>query len=379
MARITFFPLSSHWPPHHKYFPAMSSRKQESAPFICLAGFLAASVGFLLSVLATIFASLASCFLGKPIIEARDAAVIASTPSPPDSLPADSLPDKTATPSTPSTKRRGSPEKLLIDVKPNAEPEFGVKLSSSPLEVSPDATPTRHLVQFLTPSEEIPTISITPPPTRLSHQFDNSSRASSTEINTLSSAASVDSHAVPVPERRGRRLRFSKIVHLFSDKRAVNRRGSLPALSDESLSPALNLSPVPLSPAVFHPSPPPSSPRSKSNPRKSRPRSLILRTASCPILHHSRGHSRSLSTEQVPPMPPVPATPQSPSCKKPKAEKKEPAPRPRTHPYEAPYFIPPPDSADVEEPLVRRRPSRRLTAPLERPLSGLHASVVGPA
>ncbi|KAJ7894587.1 hypothetical protein B0H13DRAFT_837137 [Mycena leptocephala] len=371
------FRLSSPWPPLHNYFQAMSSRKQECAVFICLAGLLVASVGFLLSVLATIFAS----FSRQPIIKIRDAAVTASTRSSPNSLFPNSLPDKITLPST-SSKRRKSPEKLLIDVEGKAESEAEAKLCVSPLNVSPDATPTQHIVH-----REIPIISISPPPARLSHQ-SNSSRAS-TDINTLSSEsaasaesaafeASVDSSHATTPERRGRRLRFSRIVHLFSDKRAnsrMSRRVSLPTLQTDDAPPTPTLAPVPLSPSLppsattFAPAALTSSTsvrsRSTNSKRRSRTGSLILRTASCPVLrHHSHAHSRSNSTEEVP----TPVTPQSPSCKKPKAERKEAAPRPRTHPYEAPYFIPPPDSVDVEEPLTRRRPSRRRTTPPERPL-----------
>ncbi|KAJ7667497.1 hypothetical protein DFH06DRAFT_219569 [Mycena polygramma] len=368
----------------------MSSRKQGKSLLVCLAGFLAASVGFLLSVLATIFTKFTARSSGRLIIKNRDAAVIASTPSPSEQSSQDSFStNSSSTKSTPpllSSTRRETKAEPLSGVEGRAkDARRGESLSPPQVSLSPaeqvtsPATPPRpHIVHFQTPTEEIPTISISPPPTRLSHQSESSH--ASTDINTLASTASVD-EAPTLPERRGRRLRFSKMVHLFGDKRAnsrLSRQASLPALADDlPLSPPLTLSPVPLTPSL--PSAVPPSPRSRPiNQRKSRPRSLILRTASCPILrHHSQrhGHTRSLSTDEAA-VPPLRLVPGSPSSKKPKAEKKkEVVPRPRTHPYEAPYFIPPPDSEDVEEPLARRRPSRRRTTPPERPMSGPDSSV----
>ncbi|KAJ6463243.1 hypothetical protein C8R47DRAFT_82518 [Mycena vitilis] len=371
----------------------MSSRKQGKSLLVCLAGVFVASVGFLLSVLATIFTKLTARSSGRLIIKNRDAAVIASTPSPSehssqDSLSTNSSSTESSPPLLPSTRREISAEPLSgVEGKakdvPRGKSLSPPQVSVSPAEATSTATPPRpHIVHFQTPTEEIPTISISPPPTRLSHQSESSH--ASTDINTV---ASVDEVPTP-PERRGRRLRFSKMVHLFGEKRAnsrLNRHVSLPEFADDfPLSPPLNHPPVPLLPSL--PSAVPPSPRSRPiNQRKSRPRSLILRTASCPILrHHSQrhGHTRSLSTDDgavpaVPPLRMAPGTPQSPSSKKPKAEKKlkEVVPRPRTHPYEAPYYIPPPDSEDVEEPLARRRPSRRRTTPPERPMSGPNSSV----
>ncbi|KAJ7605067.1 hypothetical protein DFH06DRAFT_272187 [Mycena polygramma] len=219
------------------------------------------------------------------------------------------------------------------------------------IPVSPLPTRMAHQSGSSHASTDILTIPIpvAPPPTRLSHQ-SQTSRAS-TDITSLSSAASVDEPPT-VPERRGRHFRFSRIVHLFGDKRAdlwVDACHLLPALADD---PSLALPPVPFS----------SAPRSRSmNEKKKRPCSLVLRSTSCPILHHHpHGHTRSLRRDG-----PVPQSP-SPSCKKLKAEKKqEAAPRPRTHPYEAPYFIPRPDSEGFEEPFPRRRrrPSRGRITP----------------
>ncbi|KAJ7361009.1 hypothetical protein DFH08DRAFT_363321 [Mycena albidolilacea] len=415
--------------------------------FICLGCLAAASVGFLLvctytrffaggavkplqSVLATLVTRFTSAS-GQPIDKFRDAAVTASTPSSPNSLSSpDSLPDKAK---TPPSKHRARREKLHVDVGEHPSPEREVhveaKLSQSHGALSADATPTQHTVHtvhFLTPTQDVPVISISPPPTRttmrMSTQSD-SSASTSTDNRTRSSESSAASVDAPAPEGeapRGRRSRFSKIVHLFSDKRGNSkprRRESLPALrtAAESSSSSSAIPPVPpLPPHLLSspPLPPPTAEPATSpillskpvKPKRRRSRAyifsfcpfflvayhrigipVIIRTASCPILHHSHhGRSRSSNepSEAVPPIPqspflqspltsPLTSPVQSPVRSKTKAEKKEkePVARPRTQPYAAPYFILPPDSVDVEEPLARRRPSRRRTTPPERAAS----------
>ncbi|KAJ7462098.1 hypothetical protein FB451DRAFT_1267791 [Mycena latifolia] len=378
----------------------MCSRKQEYAILICPAGLLVASVGWSLSVLATVFTALTSSYSGQPNIivtaEIRDAAVTASTRSSPHFLR-----EKSVSPTR--RVRRPRPRELLVDVKraapdverkaaPEVDSEAGagtdVDESFSPLLVSSPVSdahaPALHLVHFQSQSpahdHAIPTIAISPPPprSRLSLQSDTSSSHTLTSgthtlssVNTFSSGASSLSST---PERRGRhRLRFSSIVHLFMDKRAsskskqlLDRRRSLPAIPLPPPSPPASEHRVPA------PSPPasPTSPRSLSgtSKRSRRRRSLMLRVASCPILHHSHSQSHTFDTpatmEKAEPKP----------CSK-KAPV-EPKPRPRTQPYAAPYFILPPDSADVEEPFARRRrPERRRTMPPpERRLSSPSAS-----
>ncbi|KAJ7762305.1 hypothetical protein DFH07DRAFT_406957 [Mycena maculata] len=330
----------------------MSSRRQEYAILACLGGLLVASVGFSLSVLATLLALFVSTSRsGQPIIEIRDAAVKASTRSSPNN----SLRGKATSRS--ASKRRQRPEKLLLDVK--ADPEEA-QLSLSPVPLSPlpqSTTPTQAVhVHFLTPTQEVPSIAVTPPPTRSfsiqsesSHETNTSYEASETSVHSSEPADSRDA-------RGRRRSRFSKIVHLFGDKRArVERRVSLSSLqSDDSGAAATPLK----SPS----SPPPTPGRSASEGRRS---SLVMRVASCPALHHS--HTRSSGSVDEAPLTnphlcPISAKKAEKREKEKEKEKeKEATPRPRTRPYEAPYFIPPPDAADVEEPVPRRRTSRRRT------------------
>ncbi|KAF8204207.1 hypothetical protein K438DRAFT_551160 [Mycena galopus ATCC 62051] len=426
------------------------------ALFICVAGLGVATVGFLLSVLATLITRFTARLSGQEQptpLQLRNAAVTASTRS--SSLPltpeSDSFSDKAALPS----KRRVRRERLYINVpeKTRREPDFEAKRkrSKSLDKLSPGATPTQrvHVVHFLTPTRNVPLISISPPPTqmRMSILSDSStstdSYATVSPTDTIASFESVGPEdesppAAPQPppaaeETRGRRGRFSKIAQLFSDKRGNSkprRRESLPALrygEGEAPAPASDIPPVPplpplpplpLSPTTsmrrpraslssIAPPPPPESPTLRSQPVTQKPRRrrsrayllsvsfpahcllrlfsspVLVRTASCPGLHHSRRNS----THDAPAVPPIPQSPSSPlqspvrssdqspvrsptsASKKPSLRKekkdKEPAPRLRTHPYEAPYFIPPPDMAGVEEPLTRRRPSRRRTTPPE--------------
>ncbi|KAF7347266.1 hypothetical protein MVEN_01481700 [Mycena venus] len=407
----------------------MSSRleKQDHAILIGLAGLAVAAVGFLLSALATLLAKFTSHPPGhvQPIIKIRDAAVTASTRSPPNSLSpeSDSLPDKVP-PRSRATKHPKRREKLVIDVK-NAERHVEAKqpLTFESSERSPGVTPTQHIIHFLTPTQEIPIISVSPPPTRLSSQSDSSASTATDNQTIISSSSESAASAGPTPTTsppaavpegsttRGRRLRFSKITQLFSDKRGNSkprRRESLPAMRSDAAAPSNSSSippvpPLPLSPKLSSiPFSPPAAPAAataatataatadspapilRSKPVSQRPtrrRSLIIRTASCPILRHHSHHSRCFSEE--PSVPPIPQSPlplvQSPtsvkspvspvSVRKSKSVK-EPVPRPRTQPYAAPYFIPPPDSVDVEEPLTRRRrPSRHRTMPPSEPVS----------
>ncbi|KAJ7511838.1 hypothetical protein B0H11DRAFT_2214712 [Mycena galericulata] len=403
----------------------MSFRKQNSTILVCLAGLFIASMGFSLSVLAVIAALLTSAIValfssGQPIIETRDAAVKASTHSPPGSLRR-----KVTSRSTP----RKSPGKLRIDVTrevkahprsetdltsrdpltaatPDVTGEVKVHLQSEAdmtsrvstaatpnqpavhLQTSPVASPhqpsvrflsspvgspnhhagsfhspTQETTHFLSPTQEIPSIAISPPPTRLSHHSE-SSRAS-TEINTLSSVDSSHS-SPPAAEPRGRRrLRFSKIVHLFGDKQTkIDRRLSLSSLPSDAAPPA---------PPASLASPPSSPPASSATCR--RQTKLMTRVASCPIILHHHHHHSSVDAPHESSAEDGLASPTR-SCPLKKGEKKEKekeaAPRPRTQPYAAPYFIPPPDSVDVEDPIPRRRPSRRRTMPPpERRTSGL--------
>ncbi|KAJ7146390.1 hypothetical protein C8R44DRAFT_864160 [Mycena epipterygia] len=343
----------------------MCSRREELGLLFYPTNFFVASVGFSLSLLATIFAFfIPSSHSGPPIIEIRKAAVTASAHSSPKHSSPKSIRNRAASPS-PAPTRPERPEKLQVHVEPTAAPEVEVTLS--PLEMSPVAALTPHAVHFESPKPMSPLpppmISISAPPTRLAFHVPHGSQTSTdSNTNTFSSGStdlpSIDSS--PDTERRGRRrLRFSKLVHLFDKRGKVSRRLSLSELqSDEPpLSPTLSpiasstLSPIAsptLLPPVTSPTLPPSSPPTspvRSPSKKKRPHALMLRVASCPILH-------DMSAETV----------QSP-CTKKAAEKKAPVVRPRTHPYEAPYFIPPPDSVDVVEPIARRRPSRRRTMP----------------
>ncbi|KAJ7762306.1 hypothetical protein DFH07DRAFT_406897 [Mycena maculata] len=334
---LTFFLPLSFW---HVVHNTMSPWRQESTILVCLGALLVASVGFSLSVLATLLALFVSTSRpGQPIIEIRDAAVKAS--------PINKAPSRSA------SKRRQRPEKLLLDVKADPE-EAQLSLSPVPLSPLPQSTAPAQTVHvhFLTPTQEVPSIAVTPPPTRSfsiqsesSHETNTSYEASETSVHSSGPADSRDT-------RGRRRSRFSKIVHFFGDKRArVERRLSLSSLqSDESAAAATP-------PVKSLSSPPPTPGRSASEGRRS---SLVMRVASCPALHHSHTCSGSSVDEPLPDPHPCPISAKKAEKEK-KEKEKEAAPRPRTRPYEAPYFIPPPDAVDVEEPVPRRRPSRRRT------------------
>ncbi|KAJ7084749.1 hypothetical protein C8R43DRAFT_318046 [Mycena crocata] len=323
------------------------SRKQEytAALLIRPAGLFVASVGYSLSLLATIFAVLTSSSSGaEPIIDIRDVAPTTSTRSSESSVNShrSSLRDKAAA-RVSSPKRLKSPPRreLVVDVKGKAKADPEIELTQSPFEMTSEFAPLSidappHAVHFQSsisnPISEIPTISISPAPTRNRMSTHSDISRASTDVNTLSSTDSTAASS-STPERRGRRRsRFSKIVHLFTDN-----RGSSSASATLIASPPLPTRSISMTPK-----------------RKRRSSALMMRVASCPVLHHSH-HSHTHSADQAA------APPQSPCVKKEK-EKKEPAPRRRTQPYAAPYFIPPPDSADVEEPFPRRRPSRRRTS-----------------
>ncbi|KAJ6520504.1 hypothetical protein C8R45DRAFT_62378 [Mycena sanguinolenta] len=404
----------------------MNCRK-DYAILICLAGLGVAIVGYLLSVLSTLITRFTSRLLGHPKpTSATHSPHPKPTNSPSSSVSksaakpdnSDSVPEKTTLRSTPS-KHRERREKLRIDVRdetPERDSKAG-KLSESLIfgKLARGISPTRHVVHFRTPTSGIPIIAVSPPPVpRLSTQSDSSvstdSQTSSSECNTSCSEATA-APAAPEEQPRGRRSRFAKIVQIFSDKRSSKprRRDSLPSLrsrtghaaraSESSAVPPVpplppNLSvpstppsqvipiPLPASDAAAAPAlVPPSSPILRSKPvnqkTPGRRRSLIVRTASCPSLwYHGRCHSESSARAAVPAVPPIPQSPllpQSPTrheqpLASPTASPGAKKPKPRTHPYEAPYFLPPPDSVSVEKPLtIRRRPSRRQTSPTQSP------------
>ncbi|KAJ6489595.1 hypothetical protein C8R47DRAFT_1215409 [Mycena vitilis] len=147
-------------------------------------GFLRRVSRFLLSMLAIILAKLTAHFSTRPVIKNRHAAVTSITLSPPTSLrQEDSLPDESSPPLAPST-RRESLEKPFMDVEGEVEDTLpvdsapplqaslspaDVELRASPplVEVGFAASPPRpQTIHLPTPTDsEIPTISISPPPT----------------------------------------------------------------------------------------------------------------------------------------------------------------------------------------------------------------------
>ncbi|KAJ7736910.1 hypothetical protein B0H16DRAFT_111693 [Mycena metata] len=353
----------------------MSTHKHDwEAIFICPAGFFVASVGFSLSVLATIFSVVMPSSPGPaPIIHLRQAAAVAASArsrSPAKSLSHDDpLPHK-ETFRLVAPKLPGSDEKLFIDVEGDArgDPKIEATLVLSPVGLSAEETKhNEHVVHFKFPVEEISSpaegLPASPAPTHRS--IHSGSSRTSSEVNTLSSSS--DSTAVShASERRRHKLRFSTLVHLITHKH--HRRDSVSELRADA---------TPLSPTASEsvPASPLDTPVRSHSTRRSRHRSLI-RTVSCPILHYTHPHERTSRARSPPPLP-VPATPTSPvtprspgprsKTRKVSLKEKEAVPRPRTQPYAAPYFIPPPDSADVEEPLVRRRSSRRRMMETIRP------------
>ncbi|KAJ7045122.1 hypothetical protein C8F04DRAFT_1174105 [Mycena alexandri] len=367
----------------------MSSHTHEwEAILICPAGFLVASVGFSLSVLATIFSAIMPSTSGPaPIIHLRQAAAIAaSARSPAKSFSSDdSLPRKEIFRLV-APKLGESDEKLFIDVEGDARGDSKIEatLVLSPVGLSRQATKhSQHVVHFKFPVKEIaspvqerPSISASPTPTHRS-LHSGSSHASS-EVNTLSSPSADSSPLSPPSDRRRHKLRFSKLVHLFTDKHGhfkARRRESVSELRAD----ATPLSPTTLSPSDSMPASPVDTPLRSQSTRRPGHRSLI-RTVSCPILHYTHPHERTSRSRSpppaVPPLPTIPATPTSPvapesphtktrkvSLKK----EKEVTPRLRTQPYAAPYFIPPPDSVNVEKPFVRRTPTRRRTTETMNP------------
>ncbi|KAJ6604944.1 hypothetical protein B0H10DRAFT_628663 [Mycena sp. CBHHK59/15] len=346
------------------------AQRHEHGIFICPAVFVAASVGYSLSVLATVFAMLTSALPAQPLIEISNAVTVSSPSS--SSCP-QSLRDKARKLSrSPSRTPRKSAKELVIDVD--------VKEKANP-ESSLDAMPVQNVVHFQSPTpmsststKGIPTIAISPPPIRVSMQLDSS--RSSTDNNTLSLSST--SSAAPLDtDQRGRRrhIRFSKIVHLFTDKNKhtnINRRSSLPTLPCDQIpdeTPASPSSLVPLSPtsvcsptSIRSPTCSSSMHSTSTGPQVLKRSRSLMSTVSCPRLHHSQCPYNSDKAKAK-----GKAAPPTPAPRVLKTEKKEPAPRPRTHPYGAPYFIPPPDAADVEEPFPLRR--RRTTHPPERRLS----------
>ncbi|KAJ7157221.1 hypothetical protein C8R46DRAFT_1113831 [Mycena filopes] len=347
-----------------------------------------------------------------PILQIRQAAATAaSARSPTRSLSSDDQPRKETfrlIAPAPHTERseKQQQQQLYIDVEgaaPLGDAKIEATLVLAPVGLSPQETKhSQHVVHFKFPIQEeivsspvkhvfprahIDTVPASPAPTHRS-LHSGSSHASSSDVNTLSSAShsTADANATPMSpasgsgseRRRSHKLRFSKLVHMFTDKHGhgqeskARRRDSVSELRAEA---------TPLSPAV-----PPAEEDTAEDPARSPPRRQrsrhrsLIRTVSCPILHYTHPHertSRPRSRSPPPPVPPLPAIPASPTSpvtpRSPRRAKtqtrkaslkkeKEVVPRPRTQPYAAPYFIPPPDSADVEEPLVKRRPSRRRTA-----------------
>ncbi|KAJ7726411.1 hypothetical protein B0H16DRAFT_269045 [Mycena metata] len=356
----------------------MSSHAHEwEAILICPAGFLVASVGFSLSVLATMFSAIMPSTSPASIIHLRQAAAVAaSARSPPKSLSSDhSLPRK-ETFRLIAPKLGGSDEKLFIDVEGDARSDSKIEatLVLSPVGLSRKATKhSQHVVHFKFPVEEIasPVEKLPSSPTSTHRSLHSGSSHASSELDapSLSSSSADSTPMSPASGRRRHKLRFSKLVHLFTDKHGhskLRRRDSVSDLRTDTTP----LSPTPLSPSDSMPPSPVDAPLRSQSTRRARHRSLI-RTVSCPILHYTHPHERtSRLRSPPPPLPTIPATPtspvtpQSPRTKTRKVslkKEKEATPRPRTQPYAAPYFIPPPDSVNVEKPFVRRTPARRQT------------------
>ncbi|KAJ7292661.1 hypothetical protein C8J57DRAFT_1490161 [Mycena rebaudengoi] len=322
--------------------------------------FIVASLGFSLSLLVTVL-NVFSSSSEEPVIV-----------SPQSKLLRDKARRSSYPPST--TLRRRTP-KLIVDVERRESSGLtSIELGSEPLR-SP---------------QQIPIIEVSPPPPAEISQSSTDTLSSSTksvpkspvqEISNIELEASVPSdvpqsltgNAVSfvaptppeerdklLPEERSKRVRFSKIKNLFiTDKRAkINRRSSLPALQTEASVSS------PSSLHVTFPDPPPiATPAGSPCPIKRRSSTLISRTASCPGLHHLNSNCASPTIEDKSEA----TSPQSPRAKKAAKEKKEALPRLRTNVYEAPYFIPPPDSVDVVEPFpLGIRPSRRRMPPPEK-------------
>ncbi|KAF7307537.1 hypothetical protein MIND_00548500 [Mycena indigotica] len=408
---------------------------------LCSATLFVASVGFSLSVLATVVSFLATTYfwsdpppppasilLQAPKLspafridkDEKARAIVASTPSSTSSPP----PIRTTVSinSARSVSPRPTPPRSDIETPqqsalqlPGSPTERSRsprrrKTSPSPLRSLPP-TNTRHAYQIERDVEpDIPKIALSPAPAKL--HFEE------TRPSTSTSSTLVASEPDEFASHRGRkpgRLR-SKIVQLFGgDKKrekstsrvrkqehvqpppAPDRRHSMPPPTNNTLSLT-----IPQSSSFV----PPPEPMMCSE--KDRSRSLMLRVASCPIMHHSRQDSipdtasslLSPTTDSAPsspstsPLSPTiqlpaadpeePQTPQRKSrskslkarnpCKSGPSTPTTPTPKLRTQPYAAPYFIPTPDTDGVEEPLSpstltrereRRNPSRRRTMPPE--------------
>ncbi|KAJ7194663.1 hypothetical protein GGX14DRAFT_678165 [Mycena pura] len=331
--------------------------------FICPAGLFVASVGFLLSVLATTLAVIISYW--PPIIQVRSpnaaSALSTSTSAQGRNTTAASRPalakrpkvlDRNAIHAKGQGKMRAEHDEETVVLSPPIRPH---------IPLSPAVLPA----PLQSPTQAKSSIAISPPPTRLSL----SDTATDVNSDTLSST---DSHvdappSVSLAERRGRgraRLRLSKLVHLFGNK---GRRSlpPLPSQSDADSSPLTS----PKSAASID---------SKST-GKPRRHSLMHRVVSCPVLHRTRSGSASVlhahrDAESVRDQ--TLASPSPPPTPTPQGRKKEHAhaPRRRTQPYAAPYFVAPPDRPDVVEPLTRpprRYLSRRRTMPPPARMAGL--------
>ncbi|KAJ7106910.1 hypothetical protein C8R44DRAFT_941353 [Mycena epipterygia] len=267
---------------------------------------------------------------GPPPIEIRDTAVTAPHFSP------KYLRGKGLSGSPPSERRESLESLLVRSEEVTAAPEVGVTLS--PLKWR-DAPPT-HAVHFEPPLQTIST-TISTAQNRLSHQSHGS--RTSTDSNTLSFTSTEVSADT---EHRGRRRSgLSKLVHLFTDRREKPTPVPASARSSPVRCPSLKHKKTQLHTRTCHS-------LRREYPSLAHHVAIISRVSSHPVLRQNSG-------------------PEQACTKRTTAEtnlKKEPAVRPRTHPYEAPYFIPQPDSVDVVEPLARHRLRRRRTMPpLERP------------
>ncbi|KAJ7608672.1 hypothetical protein FB45DRAFT_945667 [Roridomyces roridus] len=298
----------------------MDCAKREYAFFVCLGGLLSASVGFSISLFATIL----SFFISgpqQPIIQIPDAAVKASTPSPPS-------PSKDARDEKPrSLSRHRSPVKLrLVQAKGQVYVQLDMKRTPS-MSSETTVVESEQVVHF-EPLKDQPVISVSPAPTQSSFTSESST-----------SQLTVDSTETS-PDARGRRRRSR--FKLFGDKRACKDVSTLPASGATSPT-RISRSPSPL--------------RELQRSTTCRPKALLTRVASCPGFHHSRrSNSGSSFADLLPPVPAIPTLPSlppspadSPRCWLSERREKEkevasPPPKPRTQPYAAPYFALPPDS-----------------------------------
>ncbi|KAJ7665659.1 hypothetical protein B0H17DRAFT_1143330 [Mycena rosella] len=384
----------------------MCSWKQEYSILVCLAGFLVASIGWLLSLLATLITK----YLGEPgiNIETR-AAATASTRS---TTRSNSLRDKAASARSPT--RRARPNKLLIDVKgpPEARSQVEeVEMTLSPLD-SPDAPgpgPTA-----------IPTVNVNVQSPRLRRgcRTDRTCPAlgglAQASLGGLAHAPLGGLPRVDVDGQQQYPL-LSVLLLLLLSVWSLQRLVSAARTPRAASQPAFENRPFVRRQAGETAKPTALAPRA-ANGHASRQAAAAVAAVRGPLSYHGGGalsvpgslpapvlpaRPLPLRDQQgpkaaplahaprrvLPPPPPrahpgraVPLSPRHAADPKPcpcplspkhaAADPKPPAPRPRTQPYAAPYFIPPPDSADAVEPAVRRRPSRRRTAPSERKSSG---------